>query len=843
MTDGTEATLPRALNAKRHQNGWGRFQQCTNRLLGGGKRLWITRKVDLPEGLLAAQREDRLVLFVGAGVSRNPPSSLPLFPGLAQEIARLAAEPYDKRMPTDVFLGRLDDKDDFDARGHAKRIVSSPESSFNATHEAIVRLSALGTPRIITTNYDNHLFSAATAAGIDLGDRFEAPALPLGGSFSGLAHIHGSVARPASDFVLTDRDFGHAYLTEGWAAKFLQQVFTKYAVLFIGYSHDDVVMNYLAMGLPPNADRFALTSDPNAERWKRLQIQPVGYPAGRTHSEVQKALVAWIDRTSMGLMDHHSKMSDIIAGGPPKSPVESDYLDSMIHTAQGARIFAELAKDSAWLEWIEPRDMFKNLFVAGSKLTDSSKALGFWFAKNFAAEVEKSDFALRTLERLGQDISEELFQALAWTTKDIWALDPIVGRRWQALLASSLGSASITSDAFGALTYGVGSGFLADSVVLRRQLLPRLVLKRGFSWGSEPVVRPSVELTWPFDAYLMLELWSKGSFPVDRTDLIAAFEQAIMDAYELADAYYGGKAWDEISYRRQAIEGSDPDGHGEAIDFVIEALRDCVEQAPSDLRAALADKWVRSGRAILRRLALHVQVASSKSVDARVNWLARSGTLHDYDCRRELHRLLEAILPSSRSRARAILLEATLTGLESDSDERKVLSVIDLLSSYKSLAPDWREARSALARLRRSHPSLRPSRDPWNQEPGVTIWTPSAPASAEDWLQRVRQDGPAGALNWLLEVDYSGPGPDSPDWDAALVLIRSAVAVDPTIGAPLWQSLPTRVSDERSAAVRSSILSGLAAAELSTEWAGALALAGESTSEEWAVRPIYELLM
>lgn len=783
------------------------------------------------------------MLFVGAGVSRNPPSSLPLFPGLAQEIARLASEPFDKRMPTDVFLGRLDDKEDFDARGHAKRIVGRPESNFNPTHEAIVRLAALSTPRIITTNYDDHLSSAASAAGIDLGDRFEAPALPLGGSFSGLAHIHGSVMRPASDFVLTDRDFGHAYLTEGWAAKFLQQVFTKYAVLFIGYSHDDVVMNYLAMGLPPNADRFALTSDPKAERWKRLQIQPVGYPAGRTHSEVPKALDAWTARTSMGLMDHHSKMSEIIAGGPPKSPVESDYLDSMIHTPQGVRVFVEVAKDPSWLEWIEPKDVFKSLFVAGSELTDSSRALGLWFAKTYAADVKKSDFALRTLERLGQDISEELLQVLAWTTKDLWGLDPVAARRWQALLASSLGSASNTSDAFGALLYGVGGGGLADGVVLRRQLLPRLVLRRGFSWGSEPVVRPSVELTWPFDAYLMLELWSAGTLPVDRTDLISTFEQAVLDAYDLADAYDGGEAWDEISYRREAIEGSDPDGHGEAIDFIIEALRDCVDQAPLDLKLALANRWVRSRRAILRRLALHVQVESGKSVDSRVKWLSRSGALHDYSSRHELHRLLEAILPSSQPATRALLLETTLAGLNSDADERLVVSAINLLSTYKRLAPGWSEAKSALARLRRRYPSLKPSRDPWNQDRGVTIWTPSAPASAEDWLQRVRVDGPANALDWLMDLDYSGVGPDSPDWDAALVLIRSAVAVDPTIGTPLWQALSTRAYDEKDVAIRSSILSGLASAELPTDWAAALALATETSSEEWALRPISDLLL
>jgi len=61
--------------------------------------------------------------------------------------------------------------------------------------------------------------------------------------------------------VLTDSDFGRAYLTEGWTRRFLQQLFSKYTILFIEYGHNDIVIEYLARGLPPQADhpgRFAL---------------------------------------------------------------------------------------------------------------------------------------------------------------------------------------------------------------------------------------------------------------------------------------------------------------------------------------------------------------------------------------------------------------------------------------------------------------------------------------------------------------------------------------------------------------------------------------------------------
>ena len=77
---------------------------------------------------------------------------------------------------------------------------------------------------------------------------YEAPALPLGRDFTGIVYLHGSIDRAPSRLVVTDRDFGHAYLTDAWAARFLQEMFRKYTVFFIGYSHNDVVMNYLARG-------------------------------------------------------------------------------------------------------------------------------------------------------------------------------------------------------------------------------------------------------------------------------------------------------------------------------------------------------------------------------------------------------------------------------------------------------------------------------------------------------------------------------------------------------------------------------------------------------------------
>src|SRR5947207_1465711 len=78
---------------------------------------------------------------------------------------------------------------------------------------------------------------------------FFAPALPVGNEFTGIVYLHGSVDRPANRLVLTDSDFGRAYITDGWATRFLERLFSRFVVLFVGYSHQDMLLTYLARGV------------------------------------------------------------------------------------------------------------------------------------------------------------------------------------------------------------------------------------------------------------------------------------------------------------------------------------------------------------------------------------------------------------------------------------------------------------------------------------------------------------------------------------------------------------------------------------------------------------------
>ncbi|WP_374681705.1 SIR2 family protein [Accumulibacter sp.] len=141
-------------------------------------------------------------------------------------------------------------------------MLSGETTAPTPLHRDLLRLfPAAERLRIVTTNYDQ-LFelAASDVFGEATPVCFRTPALPLGSCFNGVVHVHGEITRPA-EMVLTDADFGRGYLVEGWARRFLLDLFRQFTVLFVGYSHNDLIVSYLARALPETqaGQRFALT--------------------------------------------------------------------------------------------------------------------------------------------------------------------------------------------------------------------------------------------------------------------------------------------------------------------------------------------------------------------------------------------------------------------------------------------------------------------------------------------------------------------------------------------------------------------------------------------------------
>ena len=775
--------------------------------------MWITGDVELPDEILDAHERGELVFFVGAGASREAPSNLPLFDGLAKQLARRALQPFSKRGGIDSFIGRLEALPrGFDVHRHARDIICDPKSQFNPCHRAIVDLSGTGGVfRVVTTNYDDHLASAAHSESIDVPDTWYAPALPLGRDFTGLVHLHGSVKRPEKELVLTDRDFGRAYLTDAWAVRFLLPMFDRFTVVFVGYSHDDVIMRYLALGLPSEersttARRFAFTSDASDDKWSYLGIHPISYPMkGRDHGALVEALNAWAERARMGRTDHRSRVRDIVAAGTSLPLPDRDYLRTRLQTVDGALDFVQATGSLSdmtkltWLTWLEKLPEFKSLFSAADVPVVSS-ILGEWFAKTFIASATLNGAGLQTLRRFGQSMNAFFYKTATLNLSDLDDKDTDAGTRWRVILATSTigASAPFVSELAAPLdrkSLGI------NMAVLRSMLRPFLRLN-DYGFASDPTELPrcpDAEIAWNVGEWELTVHISRAvheAVPGEHS-LGGALEDAVAAAYDLLDAYYGDRGWDPIAGHRSAIETHDQDSRRRtSLDAVIDGIRDYGIKALS-VRPDLPDRWWSFDRALMRRLALHLVANDpTRSADDKLSWLLEHTGLYVRYLKHETYQVLTAVAEASAS-VKADVLEAVDTGpcyLEgaSEKESHSAYAKYNLLAWLKENAPDWSEIQDTFAVVENQNPDFAP-----REHPDFDMWMTSGvrgsvlPIEIEDFLQRLAQDVSV-ALDDLLAIDYSAHDFDRPDWDDALRLVQNVAERRPDLGVRLWDAVAER---------------------------------------------------
>lgn len=296
---------------------------------------FITNGPDIPESLLQAHEEGRVVFFCGAGISY--PAQLPGFKGLVEEIYRLNGTE-----PSDIEKATLE-RDQYDAtldlleRRLPGQRMDVRRALFNAlkpkirlkgatdTQAALLRLSRSrkGALRLVTTNFDR-LFHVAAKRTRQPFQSYSSPMLPIPKSskWDGVVFLHGLLPEKTDDtalnrLVVTSGDFGLAYLTERWAARFVSELFRNYVVCFVGYSINDPVLRYMMDALAADRMLGEMTpqawalgdSEPGNEHKKALEweakgVIPILYsvPAGsHDHSALHKTLHAWADTYRDGI--------------------------------------------------------------------------------------------------------------------------------------------------------------------------------------------------------------------------------------------------------------------------------------------------------------------------------------------------------------------------------------------------------------------------------------------------------------------------------------------------------------------------------------------------------------
>ena len=175
--------------------------------------------------------------------------------------------------------------------------------------------------------------------------------IPKNSRWDGLVYLHGLLPAKADDtalnrLVITSGDFGLAYLTERWAARFVTELFRNYVVCFVGYSINDPVLRYMMDALA--ADRMLGEVTPQAWalgdcapgqehrktiEWEAKGVSPILYevPAGTyDHSALHRTLHAWAEIYRDGVLGKERIVVNHALARPSASTQQDDFVGRML---------------------------------------------------------------------------------------------------------------------------------------------------------------------------------------------------------------------------------------------------------------------------------------------------------------------------------------------------------------------------------------------------------------------------------------------------------------------------------------------------------------------------------
>ena len=356
---------------------------------------FISDGPSIPDDLLVARDAGDVIFFCGAGVSQHE-AKLPNFENLARSVIEIlgtaiespARKLLDKAietghvagvgglLATDRIFGLLEREFEVNEvrAAVAEAIRLKPGYGLGA-HQILIDLatSRAGVTRLVTTNFDL-LFEECD------------PKLPRSGpprlpdprsdrEFRGIIHLHGRVdtkyERPHDDeFVVSSADFGRAYLSDGWATRFIKSLLERFQIVFVGYTADDPPVQYLLEALNLRAGNqarlFAFQEGKSGEAatlWEHRGVQAIAFDSSNGFGILWNTLAAWAER-ARDIDAWYERLLRSAATGPTKlSPYIRGQIAHILSTREGAHRVAtsETILDGSWLLVLDPTQRYGDL--------------------------------------------------------------------------------------------------------------------------------------------------------------------------------------------------------------------------------------------------------------------------------------------------------------------------------------------------------------------------------------------------------------------------------------------------------------------------------------------------
>jgi hypothetical protein len=782
--------------------------------------------LEVPDDLLMAQEQCRLVIFAGAGTAMGEPSNLPSFKELAKRIAHgtpLANEidEYDDKL--DRFLGDLA-RNGVDVQRLCREIIGNPSSKPNELHRSLIDLFIDPAHlRIVTTNFDPH-FSTILTEKLIAADRFCAPALPLGDNFKGLVYLHGSLLRP-EPLVLADEDFGRAYLSEGWAREFLHRLFAEFTILFVGYSHTDAPVQYLARGMSarPMAKRYALAAPGDSNLWMTLGVKVISFEktsGENPYENLYKGITKWAQFTRQQPTDIAARVREIVCAPEQIKPdkAESGLLRRCLERKDSCHFFTQHAKGWRWIEWMDEQGLLKPLFDPNNRmLTVPQIELAFWLGP--ALLSESSAKALLLVDKHDGVLGERLWSAVC---RSLWRDDKLdwnapLTQKWLLLLISA--SPATSSSELSAIFPMVAQKSLRTLglTMLRHLLAIRPVLKRAMDFSSllgsgdtfEVGDKIEFEIESAGEPHSVETTWHENFKPhVAELEepLLTLFEDKLRQVHEILQAdgradptydpyTYRGRIYDRDRYRARH-------GGGLVVDFVLDVMEGLSAQG-LDVAGDRLRAWILSRIPTLVRLGLYgLYLAKATNPADKVNFLRNHGLIFPtvYGAMHESYIILTECYPELTEPERKAFWELINSGpsailREGETPEQQAetrQNQIDKLTwGLGTKNPTCPLAAEALKQLKARAPDFvgHEGMDQVMFGGGITEGTEGArsPKTAADLIAE-----PAASQVDFLLTYTGGTAPFQESRDGLLVAIRTAAAQNQGWAADLLRELDKR---------------------------------------------------
>lgn len=610
--------------------------------------------ISIPERIFEAALSSNLVIFAGAGVSVPTPVNLPVFNSLVERIKstvdpggflRERKHKLDKETPVytetpEQYLSYLEHEGK--NVKEACSLLVDPHGQFTNLHTNILRLlDANCHMRLVTTNFDNCFENSMEVLGCKA-KVFTSPALPLGKGVNGVVHLHG-VFSDLETMILTAEDYGKAYVSNGWVARFLVDLFKTYTVLFVGYSCGDSLVDYLTRSISSEISgrAFVLCKDSDVDDWRMRGVEPIVFD---DFDDLPKIFGDWASYMESSVTEKVIHIHDICQANN-MNQADKDFIIQALHWPDEDDRYLFTSEFCKTASSIEHFQLLKNNgflgFLSSKNPGRQDLLLLDWMVAKFSTNETAAlqDLCVEYLYELTPIFFERLFWRLS--TSDI--PDNIIALWLPWLECADFLSQKRCEHSLVEIASRVQSGSIAFIAI-------RILLKVGITFSRSVLtgtsVEPSTVISKDYYGNKLIEIIKARSSTIGKQVFEYCFDQ-IERAYSIQTKCWAEKdSFDGMSFGRSSIAPHDQDRFCDGVEGVlVDAARESINQ---NYYIEAAEKCLNSKCSLLFRLGLWIKSEYSPS-GSDLGFVVKEDLLSDVYIHHEVFQLIKGAFPVASS--------------------------------------------------------------------------------------------------------------------------------------------------------------------------------------------------